>query len=159
MRDYIASFFLFVRQAQWLPILVVRVSVGVFFAISGGNKLFVSTYRQALIETLIESGIPFPQLNAVFVSSVELFFGVLLMVGLLTPLCAVMLGGSMVVAIMTNAIYRVHGDSLLNWLDNFLYLPEVLLLLMLSWLFFSGPGRVSIDHHFLRRMGFDADQM
>ncbi|HEY5991870.1 MAG TPA: hypothetical protein VIU10_04765 [Candidatus Udaeobacter sp.] len=33
-----------------------------------------------------------------------------------------------------------------NWLAEFLYLPEVLYLVILLWLFFSGAGWVSIDH-------------
>ena len=35
--------------------------------------------------------------------------------------------------------------SPLAWLDDFLYLPEVLYVMILAWLIFSGPGRYSID--------------
>jgi hypothetical protein len=35
---------------------------------------------------------------------------------------------------------------LLDWLGEFLYFPEVLYLVMLVWLFFSGPGWASVDH-------------
>jgi uncharacterized membrane protein YphA (DoxX/SURF4 family) len=30
-------------------------------------------------------------------------------------------------------------------LDEFLYLPEVLYVMILGWLIFSGPGRYSLD--------------
>src|SRR5215813_15044813 len=60
-------------------------------------------------------------------------------------LCAVMLMGNMIVAILTNRIGSIHGSGLLAWLDNFLYLPEVLYVLLLFWLLFSGPGPYSVD--------------
>ncbi len=41
-------------------ILLVRVSLGVFFAISGANKLFVAGSRQTVYETLVEAKVPFP---------------------------------------------------------------------------------------------------
>jgi putative oxidoreductase len=33
-----------------------------------------------------------------------------------------------------------------NWLDDFLYLPEVLYVLFFIWLICSGPGRFSVDY-------------
>ena len=50
------------RQWEWVPILVVRVSMGVFFCISGGNKLFIPEQFQKMLETITQSGIPFPYL-------------------------------------------------------------------------------------------------
>jgi uncharacterized membrane protein YphA (DoxX/SURF4 family) len=38
-------------------------------------------------------------------------------------------------------------------LDDFVYLPEVLYLIILVWLIFSGPGRYSIDRLMARRAG------
>jgi putative oxidoreductase len=38
------------------------------------------------------------------------------------------------------------GLSPLSWLDDFLYLPEVLYVLFFSWLLCSGPGKFSIDY-------------
>jgi len=57
-----------------------------------------------------------------------------------------MLGCVMIMAIATTAIRNIKAASLLNWLAEFLYLPEVLYLVILIWLFFSGSGWVSIDH-------------
>jgi putative oxidoreductase len=37
------------------------------------------------------------------------------------------------------------GLSPLNWLDDFLYLPEVLYVLFFIWLICSGPGKFSVD--------------
>ena len=38
------------------------------------------------------------------------------------------------------------GLSPLNWLDDFLYLPEVLYMLFFIWLICSGPGKFSVDY-------------
>ena len=56
-----------------------------------------------------------------------------------------MLMGDMIVAITTNRIHSIHASGVLAWLDEFLYLPEVLYTLILVWLIFSGPGRYSVD--------------
>jgi putative oxidoreductase len=52
-------------------ILLIRVSVGLFFAISGANKLFVAGSAQTMYETLVEAKVPFPHLMTYFVSAVE----------------------------------------------------------------------------------------
>jgi putative oxidoreductase len=51
----------------------------------------------------------------------------------------------MIMAIGTIAIHKIKATTPLNWLAEFLYLPEVLYLVILIWLFFSGAGWVSID--------------
>jgi putative oxidoreductase len=56
----------------------------------------------------------------------------------------------MVVAIMTNRVGSIHTSGL-AWLDDFLYLPEVLYVLILLLLLFSGPGPYSIDAVIARR--------
>jgi putative oxidoreductase len=102
-------------------------------------------------QTLIEAGVPFPDLNALFVSTVEFVCGLLLIIGALTPLASAILGCVMIVAIMTSAIRNIKASCPLRWLAEFLYLPEVLYLVILIWLFFSGPGWLSVDHLFLWR--------
>ena len=41
--------------------------------------------------------------------------------------------------------WAIQASGVLAWLDDFLYLPEVLYTLTLVWLIFSGPGRYSVD--------------
>ena len=130
-------------QAYWIAL--VRVSIGVFFCITGARKLFDPGARQEMVQTLTSSGIPFPEVNALFVSVVEFAGGGLLAVGLMTPICSILLGGDMLVAILTDRLQSVHGNTLFEWLDNFLYLPEVLYALILGWLLTSGPGKLSLD--------------
>jgi putative oxidoreductase len=128
-------------------ILLVRVALGMFFAISGANKLFVAGSRQTMYETLVEAKVPFPNLMTYFVSVVEFVGGCLLAVGLLSSLACVALLVDMLVAILTTRLSAMpKALSPLNWLDDFLYLPEVLYVLFLIWLICSGPGKLSVDY-------------
>ena len=95
---------------------------------------------------MVQSRIPFPHANALFVAMLEFACGAGVALGLLTPLCAAMLTGHMIVAIATNRMHSIQASGVLAWLDEFLYLPEVLYALILVWLIFSGPGRYSIDN-------------
>jgi hypothetical protein len=47
-------------------ILLVRVSIGVFFAISGANKLFVAGGTKPVYDTLVQSKVPFPPPDGLF---------------------------------------------------------------------------------------------
>jgi putative oxidoreductase len=117
-----------------------------------GAKLFVPERREQMRQTLIEAQVPFPDLNAVFVSTVEFVCGLLLVLGALTPLACVMLGCVMIMAIATTAIRNIKASAPLNWIAEFLYLPEVLYLIILIWLFFLGAGLVSLDHLILSQI-------
>ena len=133
------------HAAEWMPITAVRILIGIFFCISGGTKLLVPAEFTLMEQTLAQSHIPFPHANALFVSLVEFACGGGLALGLLTPVCALVLGVVMIVAIMTNRIQSIQASGVLVWLDDFLYLPEVLYVMILVWLIFSGPGRYSVD--------------
>ena len=133
------------RAAEWIPITAARVLLGVFFCISGATKLLVPARFTLMERTLAQSHIPFPHANALFVSLVEFVCGAGLALGLLTPLCALMLAVDMIVAVATNRIHSIQASGVLAWLDDFLYLPEVLYVMILVWLIFSGPGPYSID--------------
>src|ERR1700733_15865296 len=80
-------------------ILLVRVLLGLFFAISGANKLFVASRTQTMYETLVGAKVPFPHLMTYFVSGVEFVGGSLLAVGLLSSLACVALFVDVLVSI------------------------------------------------------------
>jgi putative oxidoreductase len=141
------------RAGEWIPMTTARILIGVFFCISGGTKLLVPAQFRKMELTLAQSHIPLPHANAIFVSLVEFACGGALALGLLTPLCAVLLAVVMIVAIATNRLQSIDASGALAWLDDFLYLPEVLYLVILVWLIFSGPGRYSIDGLVARRAG------
>jgi putative oxidoreductase len=128
-------------------ILLVRVSIGLFFAISGANKFFVVGGTKPVYDTLVQAKIPFPQFTAYFVSAVEFFCGSLVAVGFFSSFGSVALLIDMIVATLTSAISALpKGLSPLGWLDDLLYLPEVLYVLFFVWLICSGPGKFSLDH-------------
>jgi putative oxidoreductase len=134
-------------------ILLVRVSLGLFFAISGANKLSVGGRTQAMYETLVKATVPFPRLMTYFVSGVEFVGGSLVAVGFLSSLACVALLVDMLVAILTTTLSAMpKGLSPLNWLDDFLYLPEVLYVLFFIWLICSGPGQFSADYWLAARL-------
>jgi putative oxidoreductase len=73
-------------------ILLVRVSIGLFFAISGANKLFVAGGTKPVYETLVEAKVPFPHQMAYFVSGVEFVGGSLVTAGFLSsPACVALM--------------------------------------------------------------------
>ena len=128
-------------------ILLVRVSLGLFFAISGANKLFIAGSAQTMYETLVEAKVPFAHLMVFFVSGVEFVGGSLLTVGFFSSPACVALLVNMLVAILTTKLAAMpKGLSPLNWFDDFLYLPEVLYVLFFIWLICSGPGNFSVDY-------------
>ena len=128
-------------------ILLVRVSIGLFSAISGANKLFVAGGTKPVYDTLVQAKIPFPHLMAYFVSGVEFVGGSLVAVGFLSSPASAVLLIDMIVATLTSALSTMpKGLSPLNWFDDFLYLPEVLYVLFFIWLICSGPGKFSVDY-------------
>ena len=128
-------------------ILLVRVSIGLFFAISGANKLFVPGGTKLVYETLVQAKIPLPLQTAYFVSGVELACGSLVALGLLSSPASIALLIDMTVATLTTAVKTLpKGLSPLRWLDDVFYLPEVLYVLFFVWLVCSGPGKFSVDY-------------
>lgn len=120
-----------------------RVSLGVFFAISGYHKLFHPIRRQRIRETMHNLNIPFPEFNARFVPSVEFLGGLSLLSGILSPFAAVGLFIICLVAVCTDGLPRIpkmQPVDKADWLDDLLYLPEVLYLFGLAIVIFGGPG-------------------
>ena len=142
------------RSLEEFAVLLARISLGVFFAISGGNKLFVASQHKIMYETIVGAGIPFPQFMTYFVSSVEFVCGCLLIIGLLSILCCIAFIIDMIVAITTVQLATIaKGLSVVDWLDDLLYLPEVMYIIIFLWLISSGPGRLSVDHWIAVRSG------
>jgi putative oxidoreductase len=132
---------------QQYAVLLVRVSLGLFFAISGANKLFVAGGTQTMYETLVEANVPFPHLMTYFVSSVEFVGGFLVAAGFLSSLAGVALLVDMLVAILTTKLSAMpKGLSPLKWFDDLFYLPEVLYVLFFVLLICFGPGKFSVDY-------------
>lgn len=140
------------QSLQWLPLLLARINTGLFFSISGYNKLFVPANQAAMLDTMRHAGIVFPEFNAVFVAMLEFLFGALLGLGLLTRPSALILLAIVSVATFTDGIHKIPaGLGPLDWYDWFLYLPEVLYGLLLFWIWCAGAGRFGADRFVTKR--------
>ena len=148
LTDRVARIYTGLEGVEWVARLVVRLAVGLEFFGSGLGKL---GKLSGLIQYFRSLGIPAPEIQAPFVAATELLCGALIVVGLLTRPAAVMLCGVMLVAIVTAAAPEKHITASWHGLLEFLYLPEVVLLLLLAWLVMAGPGRASLDARLGRR--------
>ena len=142
LADRVRSLVTALTHAQWIPQLLVRLFVGYFFFETGWAKV---ADLGAMTERFSGWGIPFPDFNAGLSAYTELLGGALLLLGLATRLAAIPLCINMVVAILVVKLRNVSD------LDEFVELDEPLYALCFVWLFFSGPGRASLDHLVWRR--------
>ena len=116
--------------------LFARITVGWVFLWSGWGKL---QNLPQVTENFIGWGIPFPHLVTPFVSGVEFFGGLFLLLGLLTRISAGALGITMIVAIASAKWAQVDSLETLLGFDEFEYLALFL------WLAIAGAGPVSLD--------------
>jgi putative oxidoreductase len=126
----IASYF------PWAGPLLMRLIVGYVFMLSGWGKL--SNLPQ-IVQNFTEWGIPFPKLLTPFVSGVEFFGGIMLMLGLFTRIPAAMLAVVMLVAIKS-----AKWDSV-DSLETLLGFEEMTYFAAFMWLAIAGPGAASLD--------------
>lgn len=126
-----------VHRFDWIGPLLVRLTLGLVFVMTGWGKLHSLDNVTQFFESL---HIPAPHANAVFVSSVELVGGTLLIVGLATRIAAMFLVGVMAVAILTAKLPELHGLVDLANTMEFAYLAAFV------WLLFAGAGKASVDH-------------
>ena len=112
--------------------------MGQAFYLTGHGKLdnFSST-----VSFFTDLGIPFPALNAGFVSAIEYVGGMCLILGLGTRIFSLLLSGSMVVALLTadKQTFIDKFPSDITDVTPFVYL------LFLIWLVLYGPGPISLD--------------
>jgi putative oxidoreductase len=124
-------------RAQFLPQLLVRLFVGYFFLETGWGKIH---NLGGMTERFTEWGIPAPAFNAALSGWTEFLGGLLIMLGLFTRLVSIPMFINMVVAVLAVKLKKVGG------LEDFVELDEPLYALSFFWLFFSGPGFISLDH-------------
>jgi putative oxidoreductase len=134
------------RAFAWLGPLAARIVVGVVFMGTGWTKLH---NLPGITQNFTAMGIPLPTILTPFVSGVEFFGGILLLLGLLTRFTAVPLMITMVVAIL--AAKRADIDGL----ETLLGFEEISYFVMFAWLAIAGPGPVSLDHFVLKASGRD----
>lgn len=136
---------------SWLAPLFARITVGWVFLWSGWGKL---TDLTTVTQNFVGWGIPLPHLLGPFVSGVEFFGGLFLLLGLISRISAGALGITMIVAIRSAKWADVDSLETLLGFDEFEYLALFL------WIAIAGAGPVSVDRWlerwFSRRGGTDA---
>ncbi|MEV0398666.1 DoxX family protein [Actinoallomurus sp. NPDC050550] len=133
-----------------VALLVARVAIGVVFVAHGWQK-FHTNGLTATGHAFKAMGVPAPTLSAYYATFVELGAGILLILGLLTPIAGVLLFLDMVGAFLT-----VHVDKGL-FVDKGGYELVLTLAAVTLALAVVGAGRVSADGLFFgRRASADA---
>jgi putative oxidoreductase len=127
-----------------LGLLLARVMVGVVLIAHGWQKLDTFTIA-GTTDSFEAMGVPVPQAAAVFAAAVELGGGILLLVGLLTPVAA-----ALVVVNMLGAFWFVHRSAGVFVADNGWELVVVIAAAAVA-VAVAGPGRASLDHLIGRR--------
>lgn len=135
---------------SWLPPLFARIVVGWVFMWSGWTKLhnlYPSADFPGMIANFRDWHIPLPEIMAPFVSGVEFFGGLLLLLGLFTRLAATPLVIVMIVAIISAKWDQV--DSL----ETLLGFEEIAYMALFGWLAVKGPGPISLDAFLQKKAG------
>jgi putative oxidoreductase len=128
----------------WAGPLAMRLVVGYVFMLTGWGKL---NNLQQVTENFVGWGIPFPHILTPFVSGVEFFGGILLLLGLFTRIPAAMLAVTMLVAIKS----AKWGD--VDSLETLLGFEEVTYFAAFLWLAIAGPGAASLDRLLVNATG------
>ncbi|WP_263415746.1 DoxX family protein [Terriglobus albidus] len=127
-------------------LLAVRLYWGFQFAQTGWGKLH---HLARITDFFTSLGIPFPGLNAHFVSTLEFGGGILLMLGLMSQPIALLLAGNMFVAYLTadrEALLAIFSDPGKFYVAD----PYTFLFASVMVLIF-GPGWFAIDTIIARR--------
>ena len=136
-----------VGGAVWFY-LGARVATGAFFVFSGYHKLTNAERRAVFVATLQACNIPFIAVMQWFVPGVEFLAGLGVAFGFLTPLSALGLVTICLVAVYADGLHRIKGWGAIDKadvIDDVLYLPEVLYVMLLGLFVANGAGPFSID--------------
>ena len=124
--------------------LLARIVTGWVFLWSGWGKL---NNLPQMIDNFVSWGIPFPHILTPFVSGVEFFGGIFLLLGLFTRISAGALAVTMIVAIKSAKWDDVDSLETLLGFDESEYFA------LFTWLAIAGAGQLSLDHLLARWYG------
>ncbi|MCA8948188.1 MAG: DoxX family protein [Planctomycetes bacterium] len=136
------------RLATPVAQIITRLVFGQSFALTGWGKLH---NLEGVTKFFTELGIPAPEIQAPMIATLEFVGGILLLFGLGTRVAALLLTGTMVVALAT-----AHGGDLAESfrLDEvFANVAPLPYLVALLWLLAKGAGALSLDHWIGKRGG------
>lgn len=128
-------------------LLILRLYWGWSFAQTGWGKLMNLDRTAGFFGDL---GIPLPKLNAIVAGATECFGGLLLAAGLFSRLVSVPLAFTMAVAYGT--AHREELQAIFSNPDQFTEAAPFLFLLVALIVLAFGPGKLSLDHFWQRRL-------
>lgn len=123
-------------KLKWLSPLIARLAIGWVFLWAGYGKLGNLAQVAGYFESL---GIPFAQIQAPFIASLELIGGLALILGLGTRLFSILLAATMTVALLT-----AHREDITVFSDLF-KIYEFVYIIVFSFLITNGAGPISVD--------------
>lgn len=130
-----------------LALAIERMATGAFFALSGFHKLFNPARHASMLETLKRDHVPALRFNEWWVPFWEFTGGTCLAVGVFSSFMAAILCIICTVACLAEARQRVAAYKPIDKadaLDDYLYLPEVLYIVMLLPSVAIGNGAFSL---------------
>ena len=130
------------HRLDWTGPLIVRLTLGLVFTLTGWGKLHS---LDQVVELFRSLNIPAASVQAPMVATIEFVGGLLLLVGLGTRIASALLIGTMAVAIYTVQLPELHGVADLARTTEWTYLA------MFVWLVVSGAGKASLDYLIVRR--------
>ena len=131
-----------------IALAISRVAVGLFFLLSGYHKLFDAQRHAALILTLRSAGLRHITVLQWLVPGAEFSGGLAVAIGLLSVPAALGLLILSIGATFSDGIKRIadwRPIDKADFLDDILYLPEVLYALLLLSVILAGLGPYSLD--------------
>ena len=134
------SFFHLVSYAQTPFLLFIRLYWGWQLVVSGWGKLH---NLDKVTEFFTSLGLPMPGFTAICISSLELFGGILLVVGLFSRVISLMLVVNLIVAYITadrEALLSIFSDP-----DKFMAAAPFTFLWASSLVLIFGAGKISAD--------------
>jgi putative oxidoreductase len=142
---------LFITQGAQAPgaaLALIRMVLGIFFAISGYHKLFNTSRHESLVRTLEDDGVRALPIMQWLIPSAELGGGCALIIGFFSVLAAFGLLVTCVGALVLDSFKRIrawHPLDRADWLGDLLYEPEGLYCIGLMMVMLAGPGSWSFD--------------
>lgn len=138
--------------------VICRICIGLFFFITGLNKLFHPVFQGYMLKTISSLGFSNPQFMADFVAFNEAFWGLLLLLGLLTRFSSLSLIVIMLVALVTKDLHSIPTELVpidpavgtrsmdgFTWLTYFFFMPQVLFIMLLGMFSLYGYKAFGID--------------
>ncbi|KMQ59979.1 hypothetical protein ACM46_17135 [Chryseobacterium angstadtii] len=144
--------------------VICRISIGLFFFITGSSKLFHPVFQGYMLKTISSLGFSHPQFMANFVAFNEAFWGLFLLIGLLTRFSSLSLIVIMLVALVTKDLHSIPTEVVpidpetgiypmdpFTWLTYFFFLPQVLLIMLLGMFSLYGYKTFGIDQFLVKK--------